>query len=125
MEKQRQHEGVGRDGVKEGSESSDFRAELCIPSDTNHGESSRMLLDNSRQWGDCNFKVHKAHCTAEINERAGKRRSMVGMEKRIAIQEDSVISIFPRMQGVGMNACRNTELGMQNILLFCIKKYAC
>ena len=45
MEKQRQHEGVGRDGVKEGSESGDFRAELCIPSDTSHGDSSRMLLE--------------------------------------------------------------------------------
>lgn len=116
MEKLRQDEAVGRGGVKEGSESGDIRAELCIPSDTSHshGDSSRMLLDNSRQWGECNFKVHKAiHCTAEINERAGKRRTMVGLEKRKAIQEDSVIRIFPRMQGVGMNACKSTEPGMQ------------
>lgn len=118
MEKQRQDEGVGRGGVKEGPESGDLRAELCIPSDTSPGDSSRMLLDDSRQGGECNFKVHKAHCTAEINERAGKRRTMVGMEKTTAIQEDSVIRIFPRMQGVGMNACRNTEPGMQKYLPF-------
>lgn len=34
---------------------------------------------------------------------------MVGMEKRIAIQEELGIRIFPRMQDVGMNVCRNTK----------------
>lgn len=34
---------------------------------------------------------------------------MVGMEKRIEIQEELGIRIFPRMQDVGMNVCRNTK----------------
>lgn len=49
---------------------------------------------------------------------------MVGMEKRIEIQEELGIRIFPRMQDVGMNVCRNTKArkAKKKIFFSCIKK---